>query len=155
MDLLVKTRELLDSLAGATESGSKIARFRIETANLDRKVGLAFRRLGERVFRLETEGRVEMLADADVQSAIEEIRRIRARLEVIRQEAERHRSRARGQFDKAARLVQREAERTAKTIRVETERAADAVKKAVGVKKPPRRSSRPGSPKKPPDQPAG
>src|SRR5512139_3331812 len=57
MDVLAKTKELLASLADVTESGSKIARYRIEVANLDRKLGIALRRVGERAWQLHTEGR--------------------------------------------------------------------------------------------------
>ena len=137
MDLLAKTRELLESLADATESGSKFARYRIEIANLDRKLGLAFRRLGERAFQLETEGRTEVFADAGVQAAIEELRRIRARMEVIRQEAERQRGRAKGQVDRAARLVRAQADRAATAIRDESTKAATAVRGAVSSRKRP------------------
>lgn len=132
MDVLAKTRELLGSLADVTESGSKIARYKIEVANLDRKLGLALRQVGERAWQLHTEGRPDVHGDPAVQGAFEEIRRLRARLEVIRQDVERNRRRATGEVERAARMVRDEAERAAGVIREEGLRAAAAVKKAVG-----------------------
>src|SRR5512143_2056269 len=111
MDVLIRTKELLNSLADVTESGSKIARYKIEVANLDRKLGLALRRVGERAWQLQTEGRTDIGSDADVQAAFEEVRRLRARMEVIRQDVERNRSRAVDEAGRAARLVKEEAGR--------------------------------------------
>src|SRR5512139_1998652 len=134
MDVLARTKELPSSLADVTESGSKIARYRIEVANLDRKLGLALRRVGERAWMMQTEGRTDVFADPAVQSAFEEVRHLRARMEVIRQDVERNRSRAAEEAGKAARLVQQEAGKAAATLREEGARAAAAVRKVVGAK---------------------
>ena len=128
MEVWAKTRELINSLADVTESGSKIARFRIEVANLDRKLGLALRRVGERAWQIESEGRTDVLTDAEVRATFEEVRRLRARMEVIRQEVERHRGKAAGELDRATRLVKDEAGRTAGVVRREAERAVSIVK---------------------------
>lgn len=134
MEVLARTKELLSSLADVTESGTKIARYRIEVANLDRKLGLALRRVGERAWQLQTEGRTDIFADVAVQSAFDEVRRLRARMEVIRQDVERNQSRAAEKAGKAARLVQQEAGRAAAALREEGSRAAEAVRKVVGGK---------------------
>ena len=134
MDVLARTKELLSSLADVTESGSKIARYRIEVANLDRKLGLALRRVGERAWQMQTEGRTDVFTDPAVQSAFDEVRHLRARMEVIRQDVERNRFRAAEEAGKAARLVQQEAGKAAATLREEGARAAAAVRKAVGAK---------------------
>jgi len=134
MDVLARTKELLSSLADVTESGSKIARYRIEVANLDRKLGLALRCVGERAWQLQSEGRTDILADAAVRSAFDEVRRLRARMEVIRQDVERNQARAVEEAGKAARLVQQEAGKAAAALREEGARAAEAVRKAVGGK---------------------
>ena len=76
MDVLARTKELLGSLADVTESGSKIARYKIEVANLDRKLGLALRRVGERAWQLHTEGRTDIGDDSEVQAAFEEVRKL-------------------------------------------------------------------------------
>lgn len=141
MDVLAKTKDLLGSLADVTESGSKIARYKIEVANLDRKLGIALRHVGERAWQLHTEGRTDLRGDAEVQAAFDEVRRLRARIEVIRQDVERNRTRAVGEMGKAARLVQQEAERAATAIRDEGLRAADAVRKAVSAKAAARKKS--------------
>lgn len=141
MDVLAKTKDLLGSLADVTESGSKIARYKIEVANLDRKLGIALRHVGERAWRLHTEGRTDLRGDAEVQAAFDEVRRLRARIEVIRQDVERNRTRAVGEMGKAARLVQQEAGRAANAIRDEGLRAADAVRKAVSAKAAARKKS--------------
>lgn len=134
MDVLARTKELLGSLVDVTESGSRIARFKIEVANLDRKLGLALRKVGERAWQMQGEGRTDVLADAAVQTAFEEVRRLRARMEVIRLEVERNRGRAAEGAGTAARIVREEAGRAASTLRTEGTRAASAVKKAVGAK---------------------
>ncbi len=141
MEVLAKTKELLSSLADVTESGSKIARYKIEVANLDRKLGIALRQVGERAWQLHTEGRCDVHGDADVRAAYDEVRRLRARMEVIRQDVERNRTRAAGEIGKAARLVQQETERAATLLRDEGLRAAEAVKKAVGAKTATRKKS--------------
>lgn len=141
MDVLAKTKDLLGSLADVTESGSKIARYKIEVANLDRKLGIALRHVGERAWQLHTEGRTDLGGDAEVQAAFEEVRRLRARIEVIRQDVERNRTRAVGEMGRAARLVQQEAGRAATAIRDEGLRAADAVRKAVSAKAAARKKS--------------
>ena len=123
MDVLAKTKELLASLTDVTESGSKIARYKIEVANLDRKLGLALRRVGERAWQLHTEGRSDVHADPDVSGCYEEVRRLRARMEVIRQDIERNRSKAAQEAGRAARI-----------LREEGARAAAAVREAVGKK---------------------
>ncbi|HWR97686.1 MAG TPA: hypothetical protein VN317_04625 [Candidatus Methanoperedens sp.] len=134
MDVLAKTKELLASLADVTESGSRIARYKIEVANLDRKLGLALRRIGERAWQLHTEGRADVHADADVRGCYEEVRRLRARTEVIRQDIERNRSRAAQEAGRAARLVQAGAGRAAAALREEGARAAAAVREAVSAR---------------------
>ena len=139
MDVLARTKELLSSLADVTESGSKVARYKIEVANLDRKLGLTMRRVGERAWQLQTQGRTEVLGDADVQKAFEEVRQIRARMEVIRQDVERNRSRAADEARRAARIVQAGAGRATAAIRQEGGRAVSAVRKAVATKTAARR----------------
>jgi hypothetical protein len=131
MDVLARTKELLSSLADVTESGSKVARYKIEVANLDRKLGLSMRRVGERAWQLQTQGRSDVLGDADVQKAFEEVRQLRARMEVIRQDVERHRARASEEARKAARIVRAGAEQASTAVREEGARAASAVRKAV------------------------
>jgi pyridoxal biosynthesis lyase PdxS len=132
MDVLAKTKELLASLADVTESGSKIARYKIEVANLERKLGLALRRIGERSWQLHTEGRADVHGDADVRGCYDEVRRLRARIEVIRQDIERNRARA-----------TQEAGRAARVLREEGARAAAAVRDAVSAKGG-KRSRKPG-----------
>ena len=139
MDVLARTKELLGSLAEVTESGSKIARYKIEVANLDRKLGLTLRRVGERAWQLQTQGRTDVLGDADVQKAFEEVRQLRARMEVIRQDLERHRTHATDEARRAARIVQAGAGRAAAAVREEGSRAVSAVKKAVAAKTAARR----------------
>jgi pyridoxal biosynthesis lyase PdxS len=139
MDVLARTKELLSSLADVTESGSKVARYKIEVANLDRKLGLTMRRVGERAWQLQTQGRTDVLGDADVQKAFEEVRQIRARMEVIRQDVERNRSRAADEARRAARIVQAGAGRATTAIREEGGRAVSAVRKAVATKTAARR----------------
>jgi len=141
MDVLARTKELLNSLADVTESGSKIARYKIEVANLDRKIGLIMRRVGERAWLLQTEGRTDILGDADVQAAFDEVRQLRARMEVIRQDVERNRTRAVDEARKAARIVKDGAGRASAAIREEGERAAAAVRKTVAAKTVPRKKS--------------
>ena len=142
MDVLVRTKELLGSLADVTESGSKIARYKIEVANLDRKLGLTLRRVGERAWQLQTEGRADVFTDAEVLAAFDEVRRLRARIEVIRQDVERSRSHAVDEAGKAARLIKNGAERAGAAIREEGGRAAAAVKKAVAEKTGQRKKSK-------------
>jgi hypothetical protein len=134
MDVLSRTRELLSSLADVTESGSTIARYKIEVANIDRKIGVLLRRVGERAWQLQTESRTDVLGDADVQTAFDEVRRLRARMEVIRQDVERNRSRAVDEARKAAKMIKSGADRATAAVRDEGERAVAAVKKAVGAK---------------------
>ena len=117
MDVLAKTKELLASLADVTESGSKIARYRIEVANLDRKLGIALRRVGERAWQLHTEGREDVHGDADVRGCYDEVRRLRARMEVIRQDIERNRTKAAQEAGRAARIVREEGARAAAAVR--------------------------------------
>jgi pyridoxal biosynthesis lyase PdxS len=117
MDVLARTKELLGSLAEVTESGTRVARYKIEVANLDRKLGLAMRRIGERAWRLQTEGRTDVLGDGDVQRAFEEIRQLRARMEVIRQDVERNRAKAAEEAGRAARIVKEEAGRAVAAVR--------------------------------------
>jgi len=105
MDVLARTKELLSSLVDVTESGSMIARYKIEVANIERKLGVLLRRAGERAWQIQTESRTDVLGDADVQAAFDEVRRLRARMEVIRQDIERNRSRAVDEARKAARIL--------------------------------------------------
>jgi hypothetical protein len=123
MDVLARTKELLGSLADVTESGSMIARYKIEVANIDRKLGVLMRRVGERAWQFQTESRTDVLGDADVQAAFDEVRRLRARMEVIRQDVERNRSRAADESRKATKI-----------LKTEVGRAVAAVKKAVAAK---------------------
>jgi pyridoxal biosynthesis lyase PdxS len=134
MDVLARTKELLSSLADVTESGSKVARYKIEVANLDRKLGLTLRRIGERAWQLQTQGRTDVLGDADVQKAFEEVRQLRARMEVVRQDVERHRAHAAEEARNAARIVRTGAERASTVVREEGVRAVSAVRKAVATK---------------------
>lgn len=134
MDVLARTKELLGSLADVTESGSMIARYKIEVANLDRKLGVLLRRVGEKAWQFEIEGRSDVLGDADVQAAFDEVRRLRARMEVIRQDVERNRARAADETRKVARLLKGEAGRAATAIRDEGERVVAAVRKAAAPK---------------------
>ena len=134
MDVLARTKELLGSLADVTESGSMIARYKIEVANIDRKLGVLMRRVGERAWQIQTESRTDVIGDAEVQAAFDEIRRLRARMEVIRQDVERNRSRAADEARKAARIIKAGAGRAGAAIREEGERAAAAVKSAVAAK---------------------
>lgn len=143
MEVWQKTRELLNSIADVTESGSKIARFKLEVANLDRKLGLALRRVGERVWQLEVKGQAEVLGDPEVRAALDEVRRMRARVEVIRQELERSRRQAIGEMNRSARLVKEEARRAAAAVHDESVKAVAAVKKAVAGKPPAKRKSPP------------
>lgn len=139
MDVLSRTKELLGSLADVTESGSLIARYKIEVANIDRKLGVLMRRVGERAWQIQTQSRTDVLGDADVQAAFDEVRRLRARMEVIRQDVERNRSRAADEARKAAKILKAGAGRASAAIREEGERAVAAVKKAVAQKTPPRK----------------
>jgi pyridoxal biosynthesis lyase PdxS len=141
MDVLARTKELLGSLADVTESGSKIARYKIEVANLDRKLGLTLRRVGERAWQLQAQGRTDVLGDADVQKAFEELRQLRARMEVIRQDVERNRARAADEARQAARIVQAGAGRASTVIREKGGRAVSAVRKAVAGKPASRRKA--------------
>jgi pyridoxal biosynthesis lyase PdxS len=134
MDVLARTKELLSSLADVTESGSKVARYKIEVANLDRKLGLTLRRVGERAWQLQTQGRTDVLGDADVQKAFEEVRQLRARMEVVRQDVERHRANAAKEARNAAQIVRKGAERASTAVREEGVRAVSAVRKAVATK---------------------
>ncbi len=142
MDVLARTRELLNSLADVTESGSMIARYKIEVANIDRKVGVLLRRVGERAWQIQTESRTEVLGDPDVQAAFDEVRRLRARLEVIRQDVERNRSRAVDEARKAAKIVKAGAGRASAVLREEGGRAVAAAKQAVATKSAARKKSR-------------
>jgi hypothetical protein len=142
MDVLARTKELLGSLADVTESGSKVARYKIEVANLDRKLGLTLRRVGERAWQLQAEGRTDVLGDAEVRAAFDEVRRLRARMEVIQQDLQRNRAHAADEARKAARIVKDGAQRAGAAIRVEGGRAAEAVKKAVAGKPAARKKSK-------------
>ena len=141
MDVLARTKELLGSLADVTESGSTIARYKIEVANIDRKLGVLLRRVGERAWQLQTESRTDVLGDAEVLAAFDEVRRLRARMEVIRQDVERNRSRAVDEARKAAKILKSEVGRASAAVREEGERAVAAVRKAVGAKQPARKKT--------------
>lgn len=142
MDVLARTKELLGSLAEVTESGSVIARYKIEVANIDRKIGVLLRRVGERAWQIQSGSRTGVLDDADVVAAFDEVRRLRARMEVIRQDVERNRSRAGDEARRAAKILKAEAGRASAAIRKEKDRAVAAVKKAVVVKSAARKKSR-------------
>jgi hypothetical protein len=130
MDVLAKTKELLASLSDVTEAGSKIARYKIEVANLDRKLGIALRRVGERAWQLHTEGRSDVHEDHDVRGCYDEVRRLRARMEVIRQDIERNRGRAAQEAGRAGRILREEGARAAAAVR-------EAVGKRGGSRKKP------------------
>lgn len=142
MDVLARTKELLGSLADVTESGSMIARYKIEVANIDRKIGVLLRRVGERAWQIQTASRTDVLDDAEVLAAFDEVRRLRARMEVIRQDVERNRSRAADEARKAAKILKTEAGRASEVIRKEKDRAVAAVKKAIVAKPAARKKSR-------------
>ena len=141
MDVLARTKELLGSLADVTESGSMIARYKIEVSNIDRKLGVLMRRVGERAWQVHSESRTDVLGDADVQAAFDEVRRLRARMEVIRQDVERNRSRAVDEARKAAKILKAGAGRASVAIREEGARAVASVKKAVSSKPAARKKS--------------
>jgi hypothetical protein len=132
MDVWVKTRELLGNLANVTESGSKIARYKIEVADLDRKLGQALRKVGERVYRIQEEGKTEILGDADVRAGFAEVKRLRHRMEAIHREVERHTAKAGAELGKASKMVKDEAGRTAGAVRRETERAVSIIREETG-----------------------
>jgi len=134
MDVLARTKELLGSLADVTESGSMIARYKIEVANIDRKLGVLMRRIGERAWQIQTESRTDVIGDADVQGAFDEVRRLRARMEVIRQDVVRNRSRAVDEARRATKIIKSGAGRASAAVRQEGARAVKAVRKAVGGK---------------------
>lgn len=142
MDVLARTKELLGSLADVTESGSMIARYKIEVANIDRKLGVLMRHVGERAWQLQTESRTDVLGDPEVQAAFDEVRRLRARTEVVRQDVERNRSRAIDEARKAAKILKAGAGLASTAIRGEGARAMAAVKKAVASKPAARRKSK-------------
>ncbi|MHB8835712.1 MAG: hypothetical protein ACYC9Y_08380 [Candidatus Methylomirabilia bacterium] len=141
MDVLARTKELLGSLADVTESGSLITRYKIEVANIDRKLGVLMRRVGERAWQLQTESRTDVLGDPDVQAAFDEVRRLRARMEVIRQDVVRNRSRAVDEARRAAKIIKAGAGSVSAAIRHEGERAVAAAKKAVAAKPAARKKS--------------
>jgi hypothetical protein len=132
MDVWLKTRELLGNIANVTESGSKIARYKIEVADLDRKLGQAFRKAGERVYRLQEEGQGDIAGDADVRAAFAEVRRLRHRMEAIHREVERHTAKAGAEIGKATKMVKDEAGKTAGAVKRETERAVAIIKEETG-----------------------
>ena len=109
MDILKKTKELLSTLVDVTEAGSKIARYKIEVANLDRKLGLAYKRVGERVYSLFGEDIFDVADDGEILDAFEEVRKIRERMEVIHDEVGAARETASSEWDHAARVVKEEA----------------------------------------------
>lgn len=135
MEVWARTRELLNSLTEVTESGTRMARYKIEVANLDRKLTLAFRRIGERAWQLETEARTDVLGDPEVRAAFDDVRRMRARMEVIRQDLVRHRGRAEAGVSKAARAVRDEAARVVKKVSSGASRAGKAAKGKAGSRK--------------------
>lgn len=141
MDVLARTKELLGSLADVTESGSMIARYKIEVANIDRKVGVLLRRVGERAWHIQTESRTDVLGDPDVQAAFDEVRRLRARMEVIRQDVERNRARAADEARKAGKMIKAGAGRASAVLREEGGKAVAAVRKAVAAKPAARKKS--------------
>ena len=69
------------------------------------------------------------------------MRRLRARMEVIRQDVERNRSRAVDEARKAAKIIKAGAGRASAALREEGERAVAAVKKAVAAKPAARKKS--------------
>ena len=70
MEMLKKTKELLASLVDVTEAGSKIAKHKIEVANLDRKLGLAFKQIGERIYGMNKKETLEVVSDPEIASAL-------------------------------------------------------------------------------------
>ncbi len=142
MDVLARTKELLGSLADVTESGSMIARYKIEVANIDRKIGVLLRRVGERAWQLQTESRTDVLGDPDVQAAFDEVRRLRARMEVIRQDVERNRSRAVDEARRAAKIIKNGAGRASAAIRQEGDARGSGGQEGSGAKPAARKKSR-------------
>jgi hypothetical protein len=132
MEILKKTKEILSTLVDVTEAGSKIARYKIEVANLDRKLGLAYKRVGERIYSLFGEDIFDVADDAEILDAFEEVRKIRDRMEVIHDEVGAARETASSEWDRAAKAVKEEAGRATKAVKKEAGRATKAVKKEAG-----------------------
>lgn len=128
MEIWNNTKELIAGLADVTEAGSKIARFKIEVANLDRKLSLAFRRIGERTYQLQVDGQTDILSDPGVRAALDEVQKMRARMENIRQEVEKAKKKAFSEWDRASKAVKEEAGRASKVVRREADRAVTLIK---------------------------
>ncbi len=129
MEILKKTKEILSTLVDVTEAGSKIARYKIEVANLDRKLGLAYKRVGERIYSLFSEDIFDVADDAEILDAFAEVRKIRDRMEVIHDEVGAARETASSEWDRATKAVKVEAGRATKAVKKEAGRATEAVKK--------------------------
>jgi hypothetical protein len=129
MEILKKTKDLLAGLVDVTEAGSKIARYTIEVANLDRKLGLAFKQIGEKVYSTHKEGFVDLGEDRDFQKVLQEIARIRSRMEVIHKEVDARRKKVHAEWDRAAKMVKKEAGKASRAVKNEAGKASRAVKK--------------------------
>jgi hypothetical protein len=132
MEMLKKTKELLASLVDVTEAGSKIAKHKIEVANLDRKLGLAYKQIGERIYRMNKKESLEVVSDPEITAALKDVAKIRSRMGTIHQEVAGERDKAVAEWDKAAAVVKEEAGRASKAVKVEAGRASKAVKDEAG-----------------------
>jgi hypothetical protein len=129
MEVLKKTKDLLATLADVTEAGSKLARYKIEVANLDRKLGLAFKQVGERFYQLNKEEALELAADPEIREALKEVVKIRSRMEVINKEVGVAKDKALSDWDRASKTVKEEAGKASKVVKREADKASKAVKR--------------------------
>jgi hypothetical protein len=132
MEMLKKTKDLLASLVDVTEAGSKIARYKIEVANLDRKLGLAFKQIGERIYQMNKEDTLEVTSDPEITAALKDVAKLRTRMGTIHQEVGTARDKAVSEWDKASRVMKKEATRASKAVKDEATRARKAVKDEAG-----------------------
>ena len=123
MDVLAEDEGAPGSLADVTESGSKIARFKIEVANLDRKLGIALRRVGERAWQLQSEGRTDVLGDPEVRRRSTRSAGCARAWRSSARTSSATAARATAEAGRAARIVKEEAGRAAAAVREEVERA--------------------------------
>ncbi len=128
MEVWHKTKELITSLADVTEAGSKIARYKIEVANLERKMGLAMRKIGERTFLLLADGKTDVISDPAVRSALDEVKKLQSRMKTIHGEVEKAKGKAFSEWDRASKVVKDEAGRASKAVKREADRAATLIK---------------------------
>ncbi len=128
MEILKRTKEMLASLADVTQAGSKIARYKIEVANLDRKLGLAFKQIGERIYQLSKEQELDLLEDPEIREAFENMAVIRARMEEIHKEVKANKGKAASEWDRATKSVREETSKAGKAVKREAEKAAQLLK---------------------------